>query len=364
MGAVSKGIAAAVAVVLAIPAMLLPMMLGGAPNSGQAVGISGVPDEYVAYVLKAGQICPEVTPSIIAAQLDQESHFNPKAASPAGAQGIAQFMPGTWAGAGKDGDGDGKADILNPADAIWSQGNYMCAQVATVKALIAQGRVNGSPIELALAAYNAGVGNVLKYGGIPPFKETTAYVKSILTNQAKFVVTYSGGGAGAAASADQLAPGNTYKANFAAESPTMPDPTPGAHGLAKITPRLHRLIQDLRAAYPQIANLPALYCWDAHSFNPKSEHSRGRACDIPFYNCPLAGGNAARGADPKLGLKAGNAAANWLTSNAQKYGVYYVIWQGKIWYASSGWRTYGGTSGSNPNTCSGGHYDHIHVSVY
>lgn len=142
----------------------------------------GVPEEYKAVIMRAGSICPEVTPGIIAAQLQAESNFNPTATSPVGASGIAQFMPATWAGAGKDGDGDGVADILNPIDAIWSQGNYMCAKVSEVRAM----KIGSNIIELALAAYNAGSGNVQKYGGIPPFLETQNYVRKIMASAATF----------------------------------------------------------------------------------------------------------------------------------------------------------------------------------
>lgn len=170
----------------------------GADGSAGSGDVTGVPEEYRAYILKAGSICPEVTPALIAAQLKNESHFNPNALSPVGAQGIAQFMPGTWASAGKDGDGDGKADPLNPADAIWSQGNYLCSQVEQVKKYKKEGRLKGDIIDLALAAYNAGLGKVLQFGGIPPFPETQAYIPAIKGDMASFAG--SGGGMSGAGS--------------------------------------------------------------------------------------------------------------------------------------------------------------------
>ena len=154
--------------------------LFSAATAKQDDDISNVPGEYMADVLRAGEICPVVTPGVIAAQIEAESNWNPDAASAAGAQGIAQFMPMTWASVGKDGDGDGEADITNPHDAIWTQGAYMCGLVSQVEAAKAAGNVSGDTLQLALAAYNAGFGNVQKYGGIPPFVETMTYVEKIV----------------------------------------------------------------------------------------------------------------------------------------------------------------------------------------
>ena len=96
------------------------------------------------------------------------------------------------ASAGKDGDGDGTADIWNPHDAIWSQGNYMCGLASQVETAKKSGKLTGDTLQLTLAAYNAGLGSVLKYGGIPPFTETTNYVKRIV-DLARTKYTSSGG---------------------------------------------------------------------------------------------------------------------------------------------------------------------------
>ena len=182
-----------IAALIAVLGVLLAVMgafLGS--SASESTGVANVPAEYEADVVRAGSICPTVTPSIIAAQIEQESNWNPKAGSGAGAQGIAQFMPGTWAAHGLDGDGDGKADIWNPHDAIWSQGNYMCDLASQVETAKKSGRLTGDTLQLTLAAYNAGLGNVLKYGTIPPFTETTNYVKRII-DLAQTKYTSSGG---------------------------------------------------------------------------------------------------------------------------------------------------------------------------
>ena len=176
---ISLPIMPVIAAMLAVLGVLLAVMGAFLGSSASESTVAGVPAEYEADVIRAGSICQVVTPSIIAAQIDQESNWNPKAGSSAGAQGIAQFMPSTWASAGKDGDGDGKADIWNPHDAIWSQGNYMCNLASQVETAKKSGKLTGDTLELTLAAYNAGLGSVLRYGMVPPFEETINYVRRI-----------------------------------------------------------------------------------------------------------------------------------------------------------------------------------------
>ena len=101
--------------------------------------------------------------NLLAAQLYAESGFNPFARSPAGAEGIAQFMPGTADAYGLD----------NPFDAVAA----IDAQAHLMSDLLRQ---FGGKVALALAGYNAGAGAVQQYGGIPPYAETQAYVAKIL----------------------------------------------------------------------------------------------------------------------------------------------------------------------------------------
>lgn len=101
--------------------------------------------------------------ALLAAQLYAESGFNPFAESPAGAQGIAQFMPGTA-------QSYGLSNPFDPEQAIDAQAHLMSDLLKQFDGKIA----------LALAAYNAGAGAIAQYGGIPPFPETRAYVTHIV----------------------------------------------------------------------------------------------------------------------------------------------------------------------------------------
>lgn len=200
--------------IVLIPVLLvtMPLLMSGDNDSdkkdkakGTAQGVANVPGEYQGVVLKAGSICPEITPPLIAAQIEAESNWNPKAGSHAGAQGMAQFMPRTWASVGKDGDGDGKADILNPQDAIYSQGVYMCSLASQVKERISSGKLKGDVAQLALAAYNAGMGAVDAAGGIPQNNETQNYVPKIMGLMAKYTAAKSVGGGGGGSAGGQAA---------------------------------------------------------------------------------------------------------------------------------------------------------------
>ena len=120
-----------------------------------------VPARYRDLITSSAQAAG-ITPVLLAALLEAESGFDARAVSSAGAEGIAQFMPGTAAGMGV-------RDPFDPAQAIPGAARLVAAGV----------REFGS-VPLALAAYNAGSGAVHRYRGIPPYPETRAYVARIM----------------------------------------------------------------------------------------------------------------------------------------------------------------------------------------
>ena len=182
------------AVVMAVGAILTPFALVGAivvgtmsvaAGSSEATGVGhiaegAVPADQAALMEKFGHMCPELTPSLLAAQLYQESGFNPTIVSPAGAIGVAQFMPGTWPNWSSPSDGDGKQDPRNPADAIPAAARYDCALAHQLSG------IGGDPVANMLAGYNAGPGAVEKFSGIPPYQETQNYVRNIRALEQSF----------------------------------------------------------------------------------------------------------------------------------------------------------------------------------
>ena len=104
-----------------------------------------------------------VSPMLLAAVARQESGYNPKAVSGAGAQGLMQLMPGTAKGLGV-------TNSFDPAQAV--DGAARMLRDLTHRF----GRV-----DLALAAYNAGPGAVMRYDGVPPYAETKNYVRNVMS---------------------------------------------------------------------------------------------------------------------------------------------------------------------------------------
>ncbi|MDH6126323.1 bifunctional lytic transglycosylase/C40 family peptidase [Kitasatospora sp. GP82] len=174
-GAVAAGAGAAALGFAALVTLGTFAASGTTQSSANNLALSSgtVPAAYQPLIQKWGTLCPEISPPMLAAQLYQESGFDPSARSPAKAYGMAQFLEGTWATYGTDGDGDGKADIWNPADAIASAATYDCALAKDVS------QVPGDKQGNLLAAYNAGPYAVIKAGGVPAYSETQGYVRSI-----------------------------------------------------------------------------------------------------------------------------------------------------------------------------------------
>lgn len=146
--------------VSAAPGADTPASLSAAPAAGGASALpAGVPygAEITAAARKYG-----LDPALLAGLVRQESNFNPTAGSPAGARGLTQLMPGTAASLGV-------TDVTDPAQALDGGAKYLKQQLDAF----------GGDVTKALAAYNAGPGAVQRYGGVPPYAETQAYVRKV-----------------------------------------------------------------------------------------------------------------------------------------------------------------------------------------
>jgi soluble lytic murein transglycosylase-like protein len=147
---------------------------GAAPTSALPAGVP-YGAETTAAARKHG-----IDPALLAGLVRRESNFDPTAGSPAGARGLTQLMPGTAAGLGV-------TDLTDPAQSLEGGARYLAQQLATF----------GGDVTKALAAYNAGPGAVQRYGGVPPYAETQAYVQKVQA----FAAAYRGTPAVTAAAA-------------------------------------------------------------------------------------------------------------------------------------------------------------------
>ncbi len=355
--------------IAAVPTALV-VLVGGALSTeseemaGYTLDVSSLPEaarESLAMLEDARvEHCPELPLVWLVAQIQAESGWDPRAYSSAGAAGLLQLMPGTWSEAG-DGTGwDAVAGPLpdhpvwKPADHVEVALPWMCANLRTVAAHLAESGKPTPPLDALAVCHVAGCSRVTgSVTGIPDAGEagcddacaTTvrAYVDAIHD----WVVTFSRPvPAGITPVGDAAAPW----AGGAGDC-TVPDPT-GTGGC--VTPATAWLLGQVAGVFP---GLP-VSCWDAHAWNPDSDHPQGRGCDYTFGVM----GSFPGPQDTAFGW----SVAEWLRTNADPLRVDYVIWQGRIWSSSrpdEGWRPYTGGGVYDPRDPTGGHYDHIHVSV-
>jgi soluble lytic murein transglycosylase-like protein len=125
---------------------------------------------YGTLITEAGRM-HGVDPRLIAAVVRRESAWNPLAVSRAGARGLMQLMPATASMFGV-------SDLFDPRQNIFAGTRYLRSLLD---------RFDGD-VSLALAAYNAGPGAVAKYNGVPPYRETKAYVAAVRKSYDKSLV--------------------------------------------------------------------------------------------------------------------------------------------------------------------------------
>lgn len=121
------------------------------------------PAEYET-IIKASAVRYGISPALIKAVIHAESGYDPNAISPKGASGLMQLMPGTAKSLKV-------SNSFDPKDNVDGGVKYLKFLLDTFR----------GDVSLALAAYNAGLSKVAKYGGIPPYAETRNYVNKVLS---------------------------------------------------------------------------------------------------------------------------------------------------------------------------------------
>ncbi|WP_329416127.1 M23 family metallopeptidase [Streptomyces sp. NBC_00704] len=192
----------------------------GVTSQDDAAG--GVNATYGPWLRTSAGACPVVTPSLLAAQIDQLTGFSDETAA-SGEQGIAAFTAAAWRTWGRDDDGNGRSSPHDPADAIMALGRQDCSLARRLTELRTDGKVNGDLADLTLAAYAVGADAVADAGKVPAAARTYLdEVTSRLAVYADFDREDPSGGAPAPANTILAAPTTTLTVTSPYGSRTHP----------------------------------------------------------------------------------------------------------------------------------------------
>ena len=376
MSRTTRGHSSLVAAFAALAAMLL---MGAAPADPPASDrVSGVATDAVPAPARdalplitelTATHCPELPPVWVVAQVQAESGWDATLTSSreGGPAGLYQFSGQNWEAAG------GRAwasdpperddDVLSAEAHLRVAVPWVCANLRAVTAHLQTTGKPTAPLDAMLVCHIAGCGRVTgSETGMPQPGEAgcgercaqvvARYVAAVHANLERF-------SAPEPAPQEQAAPAAPAPWTGGATGCRPPDPT----GDGCLTGATRHGLQAAEATFGSWSDGPVIRsagCWDEHAWNPRSDHSRGRACDL----FPTEPGTFADGAD----LEAGWRVADWFRSNADPLRVKYLIWQGRYWDPrvqdqQDGWgRRYTGGGVYDVRNATGGHFDHVHVS--
>ncbi|WP_431727735.1 ricin-type beta-trefoil lectin domain protein [Verrucosispora sp. TAA-831] len=142
---------------------------GEVDRTAPAAEAKGVPAEYVQHIVRAGSLCQEVTPPLVAAHIMAQSGFDANRLGATGQRGVAQFRPDMWQAYGPKG-----RSVWEPEVAVPTMGYALCSLVRELSGL------KGDPLQLALAAYRNGTTAVRQNGGTID-RQTETFLRSVKT---------------------------------------------------------------------------------------------------------------------------------------------------------------------------------------
>ncbi|MFH8470882.1 transglycosylase SLT domain-containing protein [Streptomyces sp. NPDC017991] len=140
---------------------------------------ASVPADLLETVKAAGDLCTQIGPIVIAAQIQQESTWTKDLTGPDGAEGISQLPPDKFDEFGEDDDDNGTTSALDAEDSIMAQGRYLCSLAGDVETLLADNEVEGDALDLTLASYDVGLEAVKEARGVPTTSRSQSYVSGV-----------------------------------------------------------------------------------------------------------------------------------------------------------------------------------------
>lgn len=371
------GAGSALAATVLAPVLLIGVLVGGvsvaAADRGTGVDPAKIPPLAAALLPRITALttttCPALPSLWVIAHIQAESGWDPatfRADPHGGTAGLYQLDQTHWTDAGghpwTTTPPGPDTDIAQPDRHLQIAIPWVCANLRRVTAHLTATGKQTDPLDAMLVCHIAGCDRVTgSASGIPTAGEAGCdtdcahRIGAYLDRVHKYVTAFSA--AAGPVPIDDLPP--PAPSTGTGTGCTEPDPT--TRGC--LTPAtLHALNEVVKAFGPPRPGSPirAVTCWDRHAWNPTSDHPKGRACDL----FPTRAGEFPQGQD----LVNGWRLATWLRTHAHALHITYLIWQGRFWSPDTpddnGWGTpYTGGGIYNPHDATGGHYDHIHLSI-
>lgn len=297
-----------------------------------------------------------------------ESSWNPIAYNSTGhAAGLFQMTEASWTAAGgarwSTTPPPADADVVQPATHLELAVPWICGNLRTVTTNLTATEKPTTPLDALLVCHIVGCSRVHNSRtGVPDAGEGGCAAQCA-TTISRYIATVHDTAQNFAAPSDTVSIADLPQPapyTGPAAGCTEPDPTRAGGCL---TPATRHALDTLLAAFgPSGPTSPirSISCWDEHAWNPSSDHRVGRACDV----FPAEAGRFPTGGS----LAQGWRMAAWLRTYTAELNISYVIWQGRFWSPDTadenGWgRTYTGGGIYDVQDATGGHYDHLHISV-